>query len=147
MISRDFRPLRSGLQSGFIATQLIITASKIRQYVQQRRLGLKWPAFRVLVERLLPVGNRGLDGASLIAGQTPVGPYSLSFMANCFGKSRVRFGGALKLNDRLLIPPFRTEIDGTTDSAFTRAFLNTSLRLQLPRPTPAGRGSGPQSRR
>ena len=122
---------RSRLQSGFVVAEIIISTSKVRKYVQQRRLRLKETPFQVLGERLLPVGDRGADCASFIAGQTQVCPHSRSFMADRFGESRACLGRALQLKDCRLILAFGTEIYSTTDSAFGRAFGETCLPLQL----------------
>ena len=110
MIGRDCNPFGSRLQSGFIAAEIIITTSKVREYVKQSRLRFKQPPFRVLVEGLLPVYDRGADCAGLIAGQTPVGPHSGSFMEGRSGDTRALLGRALQLLNCRLILTFGTEI-------------------------------------
>src|SRR5690348_7659384 len=118
MIDRDFSPLRSCVDSGFVAAQLIIATSKVREDVKQRRLRLKQPTFHILGESLLPVCDRGANRAGAIEGQTPVDPHSRGFMTDHFGESGAYLGRALQLQDCRLILPFGAKIYGPTDSAF-----------------------------
>src|SRR5262245_19906237 len=115
MVGRSISPFCGRLQSGFVTPELAIATSKVREYVKHRRLRLKRPSFRVLVESMLPVCDRVADCARVIAGQTPVGANSQGFMVSRFGESRFYLGRALQLQDGRLILAFGTKIFGTAD--------------------------------